>query len=81
MTLYLCSHLAVVARSLSAQPYSLPSVAEFLRDDSGQDMIEYALIACFIGFSTVTGLHGLAAQICNYFNIVDNNYTNSLATQ
>jgi pilus assembly protein Flp/PilA len=81
MNLCLCSHLAVVVRSLSAPSYSLPSVAEFLRDDSGQDMIEYALIACFIGFSTVTGLHGLAAQISSYFNIVDNGYTNSLATQ
>lgn len=81
MNLYLCSHLVVVARSFLAPLGSMPSVSDFLRDDSGQDMIEYALIACFIGFSTITGLHGLAAQVSNYLNIVDNGYLAALANQ
>lgn len=78
MNAHLCSHSALVAHSLPAAPPPLPSALDLLRDDSGQDMIEYALIASFIGLATVTGIHGLAAQISNYFNIVDNGYTNSL---
>jgi len=78
MNVYLCSHLALALQAFSA-PSS--SFANLLSDESGQDMIEYALIACFIGFSTVTGINGLASQIAGYFNIVDNSFTNSLSTQ
>ena len=78
MNVYLCSHLALAVQAFSA-PSS--SFADLLRDESGQDMIEYALIACFIGFSTVTGINGLAAEIANYFNIVDNAFLNSLSSQ
>jgi len=77
MNVYLCSHLAMALQAFSAPP----PFADLLRDESGQDMIEYALIACFIGFSTVTGINGLASQIAGYFNIVDNSFTNSLSTQ
>ncbi len=76
MNVYLCSHLALAAPSLPTAP---PWLADLLHDDSGQDMIEYALVASFIGLSTVTGIHGLAAQIAGYLNIVDNDFTTSLA--
>jgi len=80
MNVYLCSHLALAAQSLSAHAPSLPCLADLLHDDSGQDMIEYALIASFIGLSTVTGIHGLAASVSNYLNIVDNAFTSSLGS-
>ena len=78
MNVYLCSHLALASRSLAELSAALPSLSDLLRDDSGQDMIEYALIACFIGLGTVTGIHGLAAQIAGYLNIVDNSFVNSV---
>jgi pilus assembly protein Flp/PilA len=78
MNVYLCFHLALAAHSLSAHPPSLQPLSDFLHDDSGQDMIEYALIASFIGLSTVTGINGLAASVSNYLNIVDSAFTSSL---
>jgi len=78
MNVYLCSHFALAVHSLSAYAPSPASLAGFLHDDSGQDMIEYALIASFIGLSTVTGIHGLAATVSNYLNIVDTAFTSSL---
>jgi Flp pilus assembly pilin Flp len=77
MNVFFCSHLALVARSFAELAQS-PSLAHLLHDDSGQDMIEYALISCFIGLGTVTGIHGLAAQVASYLNIVDNTFTGSL---
>jgi len=57
----------------------LPSLADLLYDDSGQDLVEYALVATCIGLGTVTGVHGLAASISNYLNVVDGGFNNSLA--
>jgi Flp pilus assembly pilin Flp len=42
-------------------------------------MIEYALVACFVGLSTVTGLHGLAASMSGYLSDVVNGFEAALA--
>lgn len=75
MNVYLWNHLALALRL--PQPHAL-RLADLLRDDSGQDMIEYALVACFLALSTVTGLNGLASQVSNYVTIVGNAFTSSL---
>jgi len=80
MNVYLCSYLALAMHSFPAHAPALPSLASFVHDDSGQDMIEYALIASFIGLTTVTGINGLAASVSNYLNIVDNAFTSSLGS-
>ncbi|HEY0785912.1 MAG TPA: Flp family type IVb pilin [Acidobacteriaceae bacterium] len=38
-------------------------VHAFLRDESGQDLMEYALIAALISLAAVTVMHGLATAI------------------
>jgi pilus assembly protein Flp/PilA len=43
-----------------------------LSDDSGQDLIEYALIAALIAVAAITALRGLANKIDNEFNTVGN---------
>ncbi len=48
------------------------ALRRWLADESGQDMIEYALVAAAIGFGTVAGVHGLAHNIASYLNIVLN---------
>lgn len=37
-----------------------------VQDESGQDLIEYALIAGLIGLGTLVGVHGAANTIINY---------------
>lgn len=37
-----------------------------VQDESGQDLIEYALIAGLIGLGTLVGVHGAANTIVNY---------------
>lgn len=41
-----------------------------VQEDSGQDLIEYALVAALIGLGAVAGMKTLASNIGNAFNSV-----------
>jgi pilus assembly protein Flp/PilA len=43
---------------------------ELLCDESGQDLIEYALIAALIGLVCISGINGLASSINSEFTAV-----------
>lgn len=45
----------------------LLQVERLLREESGQDLIEYALIAALIALVAITGLNGLAGKINSEF--------------
>jgi pilus assembly protein Flp/PilA len=42
------------------------------RDESGQDLIEYALIATLIALVAISGLNGLATKINSYYTGIGN---------
>ncbi len=48
------------------------------REESGQDLIEYALAAALMGLSAVSGMNGLAANVANAFDGVSNVLTNAI---
>jgi pilus assembly protein Flp/PilA len=52
--------------------------ASFVKDESGQDLIEYALVAGLIGLGAVVAMSGLATKIGSAFNTVGNTLTNSI---
>jgi pilus assembly protein Flp/PilA len=52
--------------------------AAFMQDDSGQDLIEYALVAGLIGLGAVVAMTGLSGKISTAFGTVGNNLTSSL---
>lgn len=41
-----------------------------LREDSGQDLIEYALIAALIAVAAITAMKGLSNKIGSTFNAI-----------
>jgi pilus assembly protein Flp/PilA len=41
-------------------------------DDSGQDLIEYALLAALVGLGSVSTLHGVATSLANVFGSIAN---------
>jgi pilus assembly protein Flp/PilA len=45
------------------------------REESGQDLIEYALIAALIAVASVTAMGSLATSISNEFTKVGNSLT------
>lgn len=46
-----------------------------LQDESGQDLIEYALVAALIGLAAVAAMGGVANGIQKAFNNVNNDLT------
>jgi pilus assembly protein Flp/PilA len=50
----------------------------FIEDESGQDLIEYALVAGLIGLGAVVAMTGLAGKIGTAFNTVGNNLTSTV---
>jgi pilus assembly protein Flp/PilA len=39
-------------------------------EESGQDLIEYALVAALVGLASITAMKGLSSSIGNAFNSV-----------
>jgi pilus assembly protein Flp/PilA len=54
------------------------SLLEFIRDESGQNLIEYALIAGLIGLAAVATMTGLSTKIKQAFNSVGSSLTNAI---
>jgi len=49
-----------------------------MSEDSGQDLIEYALVAALVGLGAVAAMKGLSNSIGNTFNSVGSSLTNSV---
>ena len=54
-------------------------VKNLINEDSGQDLIEYALVAALVGLGAVAAMKGLSNSIGNTFNGVGNSLTNAVA--
>jgi pilus assembly protein Flp/PilA len=54
-------------------------VKNLIAEDSGQDLIEYALVAALVGLGSVASMNGLASSIANTFNGIGNALTASVA--
>jgi pilus assembly protein Flp/PilA len=54
------------------------SVSVFLREESGQDLVEYALVAGLIGLGAVVAMTGLSTKVKQAFNTVGNNLSNAI---
>jgi pilus assembly protein Flp/PilA len=53
--------------------------AQIFREDNGQDLIEYALVAALIAFAAVAGLTGLAGKINLAFSTIGSKLTSALS--
>ena len=54
-------------------------LSAFLKEESGQDLIEYALVAALVGLGALAAMRGLSNSIGNSFNSVGNALTNATA--
>jgi len=52
--------------------------AQILNEDSGQDLIEYALVAALIAFAAVAGMNGLSGKINTAFGTIGSKLTSAL---
>ena len=49
-----------------------------VNDESGQDLIEYALVAAVIALGALAAMKSLATSISTGFNTVGNQFTNNV---
>ncbi len=54
-------------------------VADLHRDESGQDLIEYALIAALIALGSIIGMDTVANEINSAFNIISKKLANAVS--
>ncbi len=54
-----------------------PISASLLHDESGQDLIEYALIAALIGLGAIASLKSVTQGVANVFTAVGNTFTSA----
>ena len=52
--------------------------AQILREDCGQDLIEYALVAALIAFAAVASIDTLATHINHAFSSIGSSLTSSI---
>ena len=53
-------------------------IVQLCDDESGQDLIEYALLAALIGLAAITGVKGVATSIKSAYNSISSTLTSSL---
>ena len=54
------------------------SLAHLLQDESGQDLIEYALLAALVGLTAATAVKGLGTKVGSAFTSVSSTLTSSV---
>jgi len=57
---------------------SIKLFVNLMQDESGQDLIEYALVAGLIGLGAVVAMSGLAGKIGTSFNAVGSSLTSAV---
>lgn len=79
-------HVPAAARAAEAGNTAAPGgcvlrqrFAQLVQDDSGQDLIEYALVAALIGVGALGVLRGLKNALGTTFNSVGNSLTSSVS--
>ena len=54
-----------------------PCLVHFVEDESGQDVIEYALLASMVAFGSVAGTANIADKVANSFSDLSSSITNA----
>jgi pilus assembly protein Flp/PilA len=68
-----------VQTSIQIAPTALrSSFTHLLHDDSGQDLIEYALLAALVGLTAVTAVKGLGTKVGSAFTTVSSTLTSAV---
>ena len=54
------------------------AIVNFVVEDSGQDLIEYALVAALLGLGAVASMKTLATKISTAFGTIGNSLTSNV---
>ena len=55
-------------------------ISRFVREDEGQDLVEYALLIAFIALACIVGLQSLGTAINNTYNSISSSLSGAVAS-
>jgi pilus assembly protein Flp/PilA len=58
---------------------SIATLKKLLRDESGQDLIEYALVAALIALGAITAMQGVATGLSKAFSTISSDLSSAVA--
>ncbi len=58
---------------------SIATLKNLLREESGQDLIEYALVAALIALGCISAMKGLATGLSTAFSTISSDLSSSVA--
>ena len=54
-------------------------ITRFVREDEGQDLVEYALLIAFIALACIVGLQNLGTAINNTYNSISSSLSGAVS--
>jgi pilus assembly protein Flp/PilA len=68
-----------IAAEATKKPTGAPAILlQILRDESGQDLIEYALVAALVGLGAVASMKTLSTKIGTAFTTIGTSLTSNV---
>jgi pilus assembly protein Flp/PilA len=58
---------------------NIAALKNLLQDESGQDLIEYALVAALVALGVIAALKGLASHLSTAFSTISSDVTSSVS--
>jgi pilus assembly protein Flp/PilA len=72
-------HAPVKTAALGRGVNMLSRLQTFHKDESGQDLIEYALVVALIAFAAIAGMNFVASEINVAFSKIGNKLTSAIS--
>ena len=57
----------------------MKNILSLLRDETAQDLVEYAMVVALIALGAVLGIHAVAGSINNAFSTIGNVITSNIS--
>jgi pilus assembly protein Flp/PilA len=64
---------------MSQRSHFAARLRTFHQEDSGQDLIEYALVVALIAFAAIAGMNYVASEINVAFSVIGNKLTSAIS--
>jgi pilus assembly protein Flp/PilA len=63
----------------SNESMNIATLKMLIHDESGQDLIEYALVAALIALGAITAMKKLSSSLGNAFSVISSDLSSSVA--
>jgi pilus assembly protein Flp/PilA len=70
--------MTMFARITKKTASAVPTMLQLVQDEAGQDLIEYALVACLVALAAVASMKNVGTKLVASFTGISSGVTNSI---